>query len=105
MNTMLNPAEGAIRSPHSARNNAKPLIFYYANPKAKSVSLIGEFNAWHPGVHPMRRRVDGWWFVEVTLTHGHHPYRFLVDGVPTLDPLAMGITQVDGEKASVIAVS
>jgi hypothetical protein len=54
----------------------------------------------------MRRREDGWWFVEAALTHGHHQYLFLVDGVPTLDPRAAGTAQVDGfPKASLIAVS
>jgi hypothetical protein len=42
----------------------------------------------------------------VALTHGHHQYLFLVDGVPTFDPLAAGTAQVDGfSKASLIAVS
>src|ERR1051325_7733108 len=33
----------------------------------------------------MTRRVDGWWFIEVDLTHGHHHYRFLVDGIAILE--------------------
>jgi 1,4-alpha-glucan branching enzyme len=85
---------------------AKPVGFYYANPGAKSVNLMGDFNRWHPNAHRMRRREDGWWFIEVPLTHGHHPYLFMVDGVPTLDPRATGTAQVDGfPKASLIAVS
>jgi len=50
--------------------------------------------------------VDGWWFIQVPLTHGHHNYLFLVDGTPTLDPKATGTVQADRyRKASVIAVS
>jgi 1,4-alpha-glucan branching enzyme len=47
---------------------------------------VGDFNRWNPASHLMRRRVDGWWFIEVQLTHGHHRYRFLVDDKPVLDP-------------------
>jgi 1,4-alpha-glucan branching enzyme len=85
---------------------AKPTNFYFAKPDAKSVNLMGDFNDWSPNSLPMQRRVDGWWFIQVSLTHGHHPYVFLVDGAPTLDPNATGTVQVDGHtKASVIAVS
>jgi 1,4-alpha-glucan branching enzyme len=107
MNIVLNTIpERPVRSPYSAKDMAKPVHFYYAKPDAKSVSLIGDFNKWRPNAHPLRRREDGWWFVEAALTHGHHQYLFLVDGVPTLDPRAAGTAQVDGfPKASLIAVS
>jgi 1,4-alpha-glucan branching enzyme len=39
----------------------------------------------------MQRRDDGWWFIQVMLIHGHHQYRFLVDGKPVLDPRAAGV--------------
>jgi 1,4-alpha-glucan branching enzyme len=84
----------------------KPVNFYFAKSDAKSVKLAGDFNDWNPHSLPMRRRVDGWWFIQVLLTHGHHTYVFLVDGTPTLDPKATGTVQVDRfSKASVIAVS
>lgn len=54
----------------------------------------------------MRRRVDGWWHVQVFLCHGHHQYRFLVDGKPELDPTATGVDRDErGEHVSLIAVS
>jgi hypothetical protein len=54
----------------------------------------------------MRRRPDGWWFIEVHLSHGHHHYLFLVDGLPTLDPNANGTVELGPySKASIIAVS
>jgi len=54
----------------------------------------------------MRRRVDGWWFIEVQLTRGHHLYRFLVDGKPVLDPQGAGIARNErNERVSLIAVS
>jgi hypothetical protein len=54
----------------------------------------------------MQRQVDGSWFLEVPLTHGHHQYLFLVDGAPKLDPNGSGITRNDhNERVSLIAVS
>ena len=103
MNAVL---EKSVSTPYSAKNMSKPINFYYARADAKTVSLIGDFNGWNPNSLPMQRRVDGWWFIEVPLTHGHHQYLFLVDGIPTLDPRSAGTVQVDGySKASLIAVS
>ena len=103
MNTVT---EGLAISPYSAKNMAKPVNFYYARPEARSVNLIGDFNDWDPNSLPMRLRVDGWWFIQVPITHGHHRYLFLVDGNPTLDPSATGTVQMERyAKASVIAVS
>jgi 1,4-alpha-glucan branching enzyme len=91
---------------HSARVIAKPVNFYCAAPKAISVYLAGDFNEWHPSSLPMERRGDGWWFLQVPLTHGHHQYRFLVDGRPMLDPHATGVARNDrDEEVSLVAVS
>ena len=88
----------------SAHNSHKPVNFFCAAPQAKSVDLVGDFNHWHP--FPMTRSVDGWWLAQVELPHGHHQYRFLVDGIPMLDPQATGIVRVDhDERVSLIAVS
>jgi 1,4-alpha-glucan branching enzyme len=103
MNTVL---ERPTASPYSAKSMAKPVNFYYTRPQARSVYLIGDFNDWDPNSLPMQRRVDGWWFIQVLLTHGHHHYLFLVDGTPALDPNATGTVQADQYgKASMIAVS
>ena len=49
---------------------------------------------------------DGWWFIEVQLTHGHHRYRFLVDDKPVLDPQGTGIARNErNEQVSLLAVS
>lgn len=74
--------------------------FYCSAPQAKSVFLVGDFNDWNPAAHPMARRVDGWWFLQVELSNGHHHYRFLVDGKPMLDPRATG-TAVNEQKEEV----
>ncbi len=89
---------------YSARNSLKPTNFYCAAPLAKSVELAGDFSHWHP--LPMRQRVDGWWFIEVDLPHGHHQYHFLVDGQRALDPQASGTARdSDNQPVSLIAVS
>jgi 1,4-alpha-glucan branching enzyme len=98
--TQNNPAP----APYSAKNLFKPANFYCAAPRAKSVELAGDFNQWHPS--PMRKSVDGWWFAQIQLCHGHHQYRFLVDGKPMLDPHATGIARDEqGEKVSLMALS
>jgi 1,4-alpha-glucan branching enzyme len=103
MNTIL---EAPKANPYSARNTIKPINFYCAAPEAASVFLLGDFNDWNRASHPMQRRVDGWWFLQVPLTHGHHQYLFLVDGTPTLDPHATGVVQIDRyAQVSVLAVS
>ncbi len=89
-----------------ARNMAKPINFFCFAPEAKSVLLIGDFNHWNPTANPMQRRADGWWFLQVPLTHGHHQYQFLVDGTPTLDPYATGVIRNERyAQVSLIAVS
>lgn len=97
-------------NPHSiccsARDMAKPINFYCDAPKAQAVHVVGDFNRWNPSTHPMERRVDGWWFLQVPLTHGHHQYRFLADGKPMLDPHATGVAHNErNEEVSLIAVS
>ena len=91
---------------YSTREMTKPVNFYCAAPGAKSVTLAGDFNDWDPASLPMERRVDRWWFLQVPLTHGHHQYRFLVDGRPMLDPGATGVARNErDEEVSLIAVS
>ena len=91
------------RELYSARNSLKPVNFYCDAPRAKCVQLAGNFNHWSPV--PMQRRVDGWWFIQILLAHGHHRYRLLLDGQPILDPRAAGTARDDqNEPASLLAV-
>jgi 1,4-alpha-glucan branching enzyme len=101
MNTTQNRNDPPL---YSAKNSHKPVNFYCAAPRAKLVELAGDFNHWHP--LPMQRSVDGWWLTQVQLCHGHHQYRFLVDGRPMLDPHATGVAHDEhDEKVSLVAVS
>ena len=91
---------------YSAKKMAKPVNFICVAPEAREVFLMGDFNAWDPAAHPMKRQPDGAWLIQVSLHHGHHHYRFQVDGKPVLDPRAQGIARDQkGERVSLIAVS
>ena len=100
-------SHGAGSTPrYSAKNNLRPTNFVCYAPEAKHVSLIGEFNEWHPNTHHMKRQPDGAWTVQIQLGHGHHHYLFYVDGTERLDPRAHGIVQNEKkERVSLIAVS
>ena len=89
---------------YSARHSLKPTHFFCQAPGAKCVQIAGDFNQWTP--IGMARRFDGWWHCEILLCHGHHQYRFLVDGKASLDPAAMGTSRdSNGMPVSLIAVS
>ena len=91
---------------YSAKKMAKPVNFICLAPEAQAVSLIGDFNDWHPNAHPMKRQHDGAWMVQVQMNHGHHHYQFYVDGKPMLDPRAQGIARNEkNEKVSMLSVS
>jgi len=47
---------------------------------AKEVFLMGDFNNWIPGKHPMQKDENGTWSKRVMLYPGDHEYKFLVDG-------------------------
>jgi 1,4-alpha-glucan branching enzyme len=84
----------------------KPVNFICVAPGAKHVNLVGDFNGWDPAANPMNRQPDGAWMLQVELHHGHHHYRFMVDGKPVLDPRAQGVGRdANGEKLSLLAVS
>jgi 1,4-alpha-glucan branching enzyme len=91
---------------YSAKRMAKPINFVCVAPEAKQVYLTGDFNDWDPAAHPMKRQADGAWLLQMPLNHGHHHYRFLVDGKPMLDPRAHGVARdYEGQKVSLLAVS
>jgi len=102
----LNETSSRFSGGYSAKKMAKPVNFICQAPEAGSVSLIGDFNDWHPDAHPMKRQADGAWLVQVQLNHGHHHYQFIVDGEATLDPRAQGVARNEkNEKVSLLSVS
>ena len=75
------------------KKTLRAMNFICNAPRAKSVSLVGDFNEWNPAAHHMKQMPDRAWLVTVELKHGHHRYAFLIDGHLTLDPRAQGITR------------
>jgi enterochelin esterase family protein len=87
----------------AARKALFPVTFRYFAPQAKAVSVTGSFHHWLR--HPMRRAVDGYWQLTLDLKRGRYEYRFLVDGIATLDPKSFGtISHPDGCKSSLLEV-
>ena len=67
--------------------NLVKVYFDLDAPLAKTVSVIGTFNEWNSGWHPMQKREDdGWWYAEVDMFPDTHKYRFDVDGAVIMDP-------------------
>ena len=91
---------------YSAKSHLIAVNFICAATEAKHVSVVGDFNDWQPGVHPMKRQPDGAWMIQVQLCNGHHHYLFCVDGKTRLDPRAQGTVRNErNERVSLIAIS
>jgi 1,4-alpha-glucan branching enzyme len=89
-----------------AKKTVKPVNFYCAAPAAKQVYLTGDFNDWSLTATPMKRQLDGNWYVQVDLPHGTHRYLLVIDEELALDPRASGNSQnEDGSVCSFISVS
>ena len=88
------------------KQTLRAINFICVAPQAQAVTLVGDFNQWNAGTHPMKKMPDGAWLLTVELKHGHHRYAFLVDGHLTLDPRAQGIARNDqGVRVSLEPVS
>jgi 1,4-alpha-glucan branching enzyme len=97
--TTFTPRED--RSPEPVEPELKPFEFKHKAPKAKSVELVGDFNAWKPGLLKMKRRDDGLWSLVVPLRPGPHKYLFLDDGEPKVDPSTGTTEGPEGRRVSV----
>lgn len=59
---------------------------------AGTVSVVGTFNGWQPGLHVLKPRSNGTRTVSVPLAPGHYNFRYLAtDGVWLDDEHADGI--------------
>ena len=68
------------------KQNHKKATFKFMAPEAHNVSLAGDFNAWKPESHPLKRTSNGLWKINLSLSPGRYEYRFLVDGQWHNDP-------------------
>ncbi len=79
--------------------------FEFRHRSAFSAALVGDFNDWNPRAHPMERREDDLWAVEVDLPPARYEYKFLVDGVEWWnDPDAPKVPNVWGSENSYVQV-
>ena len=81
--------------------------FVFNDPRAHSVSLVGDFNGWNPRRSPMVREMNsGLWSITLPIVPGRHTYGFMVnDSVFALDPHAPKAHDRDlGADGSVIIV-
>ena len=64
--------------------------FTYRDTLARSVTLVGDFNAWARGATPLvRDSVTGVWSIALPLSPGRHQYAFVVDERRwVVDPMA-----------------
>jgi 1,4-alpha-glucan branching enzyme len=56
------------------------VVFKVKAPFAKEIVLLGDFNNWKAGVHPMQKDSQGLWKVNLRLAPGSYEYKLLVDG-------------------------
>ncbi len=78
----------------------KFVTFRLHAPKAKSVAVIGEFNAWKGGTFILNLKAHGWWEASLALPAGRYHYLFLVDGKPMMDPNNVRSEETDGRRTS-----
>ncbi|MBI4212636.1 MAG: isoamylase early set domain-containing protein [Deltaproteobacteria bacterium] len=85
--------------------NKRVVQFALAEPTAKSVVLVGDFNLWSKDATPLQKNADGVWEVRVPLTEGAYTYQFIVDGTHWMpDPKADAIDDGFGRKNSVVSL-
>ena len=98
--TTFTPREDRV---DRAEPELKPVEFRHKAPKAGSVELVGDFNAWKAGLLKMKRDGSVWTLV-VPLHPGRHKYLFLDDGEPKTDPGAETADGPEGRRVSVRTV-
>ena len=64
----------------------KKVTFILNADNAKEVHLVGEFNDWKSGSHPMQNDGNGRWKTTISLPEGQFQYKFLVDNNWVEDP-------------------
>lgn len=74
-NFLQDKSRAALATPQESRT----VYFGLYAPHAHAVSIIGPFNHWQPGQHPLAKMASGWWHCAFVLPFGRHLYRFWVE--------------------------
>jgi hypothetical protein len=89
----------SVRSPSAVH-------FEITAPRARHVSLVGDFDGWNPSALPMRLDANGAWVIDVRIPPGRHAFAFSVDGRLTIDPTAaLAADDNFGVPSSVVVVN
>lgn len=76
----------------AAGTTQQPTVFVrlvLLQPRARSVSVAGDFNGWNPAQTPLERSDGGVWTATIPLKPGRYQYMFVIDGKQWItDPLA-----------------
>ena len=91
----------AVTARAAVRVEADEVIFTLKSPGAREVYLVGDFNSWNPTVEPMALEGDEF-IVRLFLVAGTYRYKFVVDGIPMLDPDNRGSAPDQGSPLSLI---
>ena len=80
--------------------------FVFVDPRATTVEIVGDFNAWTKGVTRLERSAaPGVWAASVALPAGRHEYAFIINGTRWIaDPLAPTTSDDFGVESAVIHV-
>lgn len=106
--TILRSAPRTASPPHVAQvvHDTVSVVRFVFVGDAKTVSLVGDFNAW--GAKPVamtRGGANGAWTVSVPLVAGRHEYAFIVDGKQWVaDPFAPTSTDEFDTRSSIVNV-
>ncbi len=79
------PPEDLRRDATSPVETDNGVNFSVYAPKAKYVSIVGDFNNWIDNRHIMKRNKYGVWSITIPLKEGTYSYKFNIDGVWIID--------------------
>jgi len=75
---------------------ARPIVFEFDAPAARSVQVLGDFNDWSRTSGSMQRGADGRWRITALVRPGRYIYAYLVDGERFLqDPVRDAVEDRD----------
>ena len=93
----------AIQPVERPETDGKPVRFTMVAPAAHTVAVVGSFNGWAVGAHPMDKvGHDGLWALDLRLPAGEYRFMYVIDGrrwvtPPTADDFVQdGFGQLNG---------
>jgi len=83
----------------------KAVRFFYHDPNAKSVAVVGDFNGWDETKDQMFNMGGGLWEAVIYLEPGEYEYKFVIDGEKWIeDPNAKKFIDDGKGRRSIVTV-